>query len=48
MESSVNTNLLNEIGAEMNAAYITLQESLDDFNSDRIDYQSTLDSAEEE
>lgn len=32
----------------MNEAYIELQQSLQDFNGDRIDYQSTLDEKEEE
>jgi len=32
----------------MNKAYIELQESLQDFNEDRIAYQSTLDEKEEE
>lgn len=44
----ISSKELYEAGLEMNKAYIELQESLQDFNEDRIAYQSTLDEKEEE
>ena len=48
LENQINSKLLFKIGNDMNEAYIEMQKSLQDFNEDRILYQSTLDEKEEE
>ena len=48
LENQINSTLLFNIGEKMNEAYIEMQVSLQDFNEDRIEYQSTLDEKEEE
>ena len=48
LETQINSVKISSFGHSMNDAYIDLQGSLQDFNEDRIQYQSTLDEKEEE